>query len=394
MAVGTSFETPPVSLSKLLVLLAAGCLTTMTGGIVSPVFPEMVQQLRLDPQWAGTLLSMHALTIAIFTPLLGILADRVGNLRVMVPSLFLYGVFGTAGAFMHSFLPLLVTRGLLGAASGGVAAAAIGTLGRMYEGEARSRILGYATSAMTTVGILVPLVGGWTGQNHWQYAFYPYSLGIPLALIAALVLTGQPQAANAGVGQTSGLWQIVKQPRTGRLLLTLTLSAGIVYAVIVYTPLYLKETIGAGPQLNGIVLALRGVGAAIASATLASRISKRIGVSQTIALGFLLMALTLWTLPYPEKLNAIMVMAILFGVGFGIAVPNLYDGLAEQAPPHLRSSVLALGTGGNSLGQFLSPVLLGPIWHAYGFTIVFYVTAGVSFVVGCLSLLDRPRQRN
>ncbi|NJO76604.1 MAG: MFS transporter, partial [Leptolyngbyaceae cyanobacterium RM1_406_9] len=143
-------------LPKLLVLLAAGCLTTMTGGIVSPVLPEIVQQLQLDPRWAGLLVSMHALAIAVCTPLFGILADRVGKLKVLIPGLALYAIFGAAGAWMQSFLPLLATRALLGAASGAVAAATIGLLGTMYEGEARSRILGYATSAMTTASILIP----------------------------------------------------------------------------------------------------------------------------------------------------------------------------------------------------------------------------------------------
>jgi MFS transporter, ACDE family, multidrug resistance protein len=384
---------PSRQLSNLLVLFAAGCLTTMTGGIISPVLPEMVEQLHLSPQWAGTLVSMHALTIALSTPLLGILADRVGNLRVMIPALVLYGLFGTAGAFMQSFFPLLLMRGLLGAASGGVAAASIGMLGSMYEGDARSQLLGYATSAMTTVSIIVPLVGGWVGREHWQYAFYLYGFGIPLALIAAFVLPRKSKQSTATLsrGETATLIPILRQPRTLHLLLTLTLAAGIVYAVIVYTPLYLKATIGADSQLNGVVLALRGVGAAIASAVVASRLAKWMGVAQAIALGFFVMAVTLVTLPHLEQLSAVMAMAVLFGLGFGITVPNLYDGLANQAPPELRSSVLSLGTGGNSLGQFLSPVLLGPIWHTFGFVALFYVAAGISLAVGCLNLLDRQR---
>ena len=376
---------------KLLVLLAAGCLTTMTGGIVSPILPEMIQQLQLNPQWAGMLVSMHAITIAIFTPLFGILADRVGPLRVMIPSLCLYAVFGTAGAFMGSFWPLLAARGLLGAASGAVAAASIGLLGTMYQGEVRSRVLGYATSAMTTASILVPLLGGWVGQIQWQYAFYLYGLGLPLACVAAPILANRSsqRASSLEAGQTQTLIKILRQPRTLRLLLLLALASGIVYAVIVYTPLYLKATIAAGPQLNGMVLALRGIGAAIASALLASRMGKAIGVNRTIALGFVVMALTLGVLPFQTDIHSIMLTALLFGAGFGIVVPSLYDQLANEAPHELRASVMAIGTGGNSLGQFLSPVILGPIWHAFGFTAVFFVAAGVALSVGTVNMVRK-----
>ncbi|MBD2089045.1 MFS transporter [Microcoleus sp. FACHB-1515] len=376
---------------KFLVLLAAGCLTTMTGGIVSPVLPEMIQQLDLNPQWAGMLVSMHAITIAIFTPILGILADRVGALRVLIPSLGLYAVFGTAGAFMPSFWPLLAMRALVGAASGGIAAASIGLLGTMYQGDERSRILGYATSAMTTASILVPLIGGWVGQIQWQYAFYLYALGLPLALIAVPILSSKStqRASSIESGQMRTLVKLLKQPETLRLLLLLVLAASVVYAVIVYTPLYLKQTIGAGPQLNGVVLALRGVGAAIASAVLASRIGKAIGVDRTIALGFVLMALTVGILPFQSDIHSIMLTAVLFGVGFGITVPNVYDGLANQAPQEFRASVMAIGTGGNSLGQFLSPVILGPIWNSFGFTVLFFVAAGVSLLVSAWMLLRK-----
>ncbi len=372
---------------KLLVLLAAGCLTTMTGGIVSPVLPEMVQQLQLDPRWAGTLVSTHALAIALFTPVFGILADRIGKIKVLLPALCLYAVFGSAGAFMQTLPTLLVTRGLLGIASAGVAAATIGILGTMYDGEARSRVLGYATSAMTTVSILVPLLGGWVGSSNWQYAFYLYGLGLPVALLATLILTGKSaqSAPTITADQGKKLLQVIRQPQAIRLYVTLALAAAIVYAVVIYTPLYLKEAIGAGPLLNGSVLAVRAVGAAIVSALAASRLAKRLGTNRAIALGFTLMALTLATIPLLDQLRWILPTAVLFGMGFGIVVPNVYDSLASIAPVELRASVLAIGTGLNSLGQFLSPLLLGPIWKSVGLTSVFYAAAALALVIAILN---------
>jgi MFS transporter, ACDE family, multidrug resistance protein len=359
------------------------------------VLPEIVQQLQLDPRWAGLLVSMHALAIAVCTPLFGILSDRIGKLKVLIPALVLYAVFGTAGAWMQSFLPLLATRALLGAASGAVAAATIGLLGTIYEGEARSRILGYATSAMTTASILIPLVGGWVGQYHWQYAFYLYGFGLPLAAIAAVMLKEQKsgQSSVIAAGQTQQLLQILRQPRTLQLYLTLALAASIVYSVVIYTPLYLSAAIGATPLLNGSVLAVRAIGAAIVSALVASRLAKAVGTERAIALGFVLMSLTLVTIPFLDQLEWIMPTAVLFGMGFGVVVPNVYDRLADQAPSELRSSVLAIGTGCNSLGQFISPLVLGPVWKYAGLPPVFYVAAAVALGTGVLNLLQRSKIR-
>lgn len=384
----------PKQTSKLLVLLAAGCLTAMTGSLVSPVLPDIVEQLDIDPQWAGMLVSMHCLTIALFSPLWGILADRIGKLRVLIPSLILYALFGSAGALMQGFGPLLLTRGLVGAASGGIAAASIGLMGNMYEGETRSRILGYATSALATTSIFFPLLGGWVGSTHWQFAFCLYGLALPVALFAALILREKPhqKTSSIALGQNEKLLQSLRQPSTLTLFLALGLTSAVFYVVIIYAPLYFKATIGAGSVLNGAILASRAIGAAIVSALGASRLARRLGIPQALALGFILMALTLIVIPVLREISWILLTAVIFGAGFGIVMPNLYDALAKLTSQELQASILAIGTGFSSLGQFLSPIFLGPVWKHSGIT-VFYVGAFVAIVTAVLSLIQvKPSQ--
>lgn len=375
---------------KLCVLVAAGCLTTMTGGVVSPVLPEMMQQLNFDRQWAGTLVSVHALAIALFTPLFGILADRIGKLKVLIPALVLYAIVGSAAAFVPDLSWLLVLRVSLGVTSAAIAAASIGLLGTMYEGEARTRILGYATSAMTTASILIPIIGGWVGSFHWRFAFLLYGLGVPTAILALLILDEKQgtQASLLSSGQNKLLLQTVRQVSALKLYMTIMLAAAVVYAVVIYTPIYLNTVIGAGPALNGFVLGIRAIGAAVVSAFLASRIAKLIGTMQTVGLGFVIMAMMLATIPFLTQLAWILPTAVLFGMGFGIAVPNIYSALAMLSPSEVRSSVLAIGTGANSLGQFLSPIVLGPIWDNIGLSSVFFAASGVAMAVGFLVWLQ------
>ncbi|MBF2084038.1 MFS transporter [Thermoleptolyngbya sp. C42_A2020_037] len=373
---------------QLLVLLAAGGLTTMTGSVVTPVFPEIVRDLQLDRSWAGMLTSTHALTTALFTPVFGILADRVGKRTVMLPALLCYALFGVATIFMTTLPTLLLMRGLIGAASGAVAAATIGLLGTMYEGDERSRILGFATSAMTTAAIIFPLLGGWVGRNQWQHAFYLYLLGIPLMAIAALVFREEPRnTSGAGLSDTGGLLPVVRQPSVLMIYFFLAAAALVMQATVAYAPIYLKETIGADPALNGVVLGLRAAGAAVSSAVLASRLARRLNNRRgAIALGFCLMGLTIATIPSLTQIFVILPVAALFGAGFGIITPNLYDLLADQAPAELRASVLAIGTGFNSLGLFSAPLLLGPIWKNVGLPSVFYLAAAIALLVSLLSL--------
>ncbi|NEP01815.1 MAG: MFS transporter [Symploca sp. SIO2E9] len=372
--------------SKLLVLLAAGSMTTMAGGVVAPILPEMIQQLQLDPAFAGLLVSIHCLTIALFSPPLGILADRFGRLSVLIVSLVVYGICGATGALLSTLVPLLVVRGLLGAASGGIAASALGLLGSMYEGEARSQALGYATSTLTMAGIAFPLLGGWVGAINWQFAFYLYGLALPIAGVAAFVLgeKQQPRAKPISKDSSNKLSSVLGNRRTLRLLLTLALSSIAMYAVVIYAPIYLKEKIGAGTLTNGIVLASRALGAALISAFGSKWLARTLGTVQAAAVGFGLMAVTLTTIPHLSQFNWILLTAVIFGVGFGIVLPTLYNALATLAPSELKSSVLAAGTGAGFLGQFLSPVLLGPLLPYGGLEGVFYAAAIVAIMSGLL----------
>jgi MFS transporter, ACDE family, multidrug resistance protein len=253
--------------------------------------------------------------------------------------------------------------------------------------------LGYATSAMTTAAIIFPLVGGWVGGMQWQYAFYLYGFGVPLAIVAALGLkeAASRSSTTLAVDQKQQLGNSLRNLNVITLYLFIWAAGMIVYTVVVYTPLYLKQTIDASPELNGFVLAVRLVGAALISAFGASHIARRIGRGRAVAFGFSLMAITLAIFPFLTQLVLIIPTAVLFGAGFGIITPSLYDALASLAPLEVRASVLAIGTGFNSLGQFVSPVILGWIWKYAGLPMVFYVAAGMAMVASGLSLIQRER---
>ncbi len=388
---------PRQPLPLLAVLLAAGTLTAMTGGVVSPVFPEVVESLRVDPQWAGLLVSMHTLTTALFSPVFGILSDRLGKRQVLVPALVAYAVFGMAGALASGFWGMLAARALVGIASGGIAAASIGLLSTLYDGEARSRMLGYATSALATTSIFFPLLGGWLGTFQWQYAFWLYGLGIPTAIAVVLIIPERETASGDGIALPQGeqrqeLLRMLRRPSIVMLLATLLLASAVFYVVIVYAPLFYKQAIDADPTVNGAILAARAIGAAIISAVGASRLAKWIGRSKAIATGFLLMALMLMTIPFLTQVPVILLTAVGFGLGYGLVMPNLYDSLAILTTNDLRTSVLAIGTGMANLGQFISPLLLGPVWK-YGGIQVFWLGAGLSLAIALVGGLKRSPGR-
>jgi len=369
----------------LLVLLLAGGLSSATGTIVAPVFPEVIDQFQVGSQWAGVLVSAHTLTLALASPTLGLWADRIGGGPILVGSLLAYGLFGGLGGLSQGFWGMLWCRVLAGAAGGGIAAGAIGLLSILYASEVRSRLMGYAASVLSMATVIFPILGGWLGLYGWRWAFCLYGLGIPVALAAWLVVPTAvtPTTKTVDLSQTEGIGQLLRQRRIAALLLALGIASALFYVVVVYAPLYLKATIGASSIFNGAVLACRAIGAAMISAVGAHRLAGRIGRGSAIATGFLLMALTLGSIPHVQHPPLILLTALGFGLGFGLVMPNFYNALADRSPLRQRTGILAIGTGAASLGQFISPLLFGPVWTLGGIG-VFYVAASVAATIGIL----------
>ncbi len=382
---------------RFLYLLVSGSLTVMTGGVLAPILPAMITQLPLDEAWAGILVSTHYLMLALFSPLLGLLADRFGKLRLLSLSLFIYSFLGMAGALLTDFGWLLLDRALLGIATSGIAAGSLGLLTSMYRGGDRTQAIAYVSVTLTLANIFYPLLAGGLGAIHWQLAFTLYGVGIPLAALAWVIYRpkhqsrpqvekNEPDTAGNGddMGKPMNLKVIFSEPAILTLLFSLIMVSAIVFGMVVYLPIFLQSRLGTDVGVNGIVLACMAIGSALSAVLALKRLTQRLGVFRVIPLGLGLMALILVIMPTLSQLSAIIVAATLFGIGFGVVTPSLYNGLANLTPNELQSSILATGIGAGFLGQFISPLFFGQILGLSSIVGVFYAAAIVSLGTGLL----------
>ena len=81
---------------------------------ITPAFPQISRELGVSPARIGWLISAFTVPGVFLTPVLGVAADRWGRKQVLVPSLLLFAVAGTACAFATDFQTLLGLRLLQG----------------------------------------------------------------------------------------------------------------------------------------------------------------------------------------------------------------------------------------------------------------------------------------
>ncbi|MEZ5215938.1 MAG: MFS transporter [Ilumatobacteraceae bacterium] len=124
--------------------------------LISPNIPDILADLGQPKSRAGLLVGIGPLPGVVVAPIIGILADRLGRRRVLVPCLVVFGVFGLVAAAAPDFGVMLVARFLQGVGSAGLINLGIVLIGDHWDGMERTRLVGRNAAVLTICLATVP----------------------------------------------------------------------------------------------------------------------------------------------------------------------------------------------------------------------------------------------
>lgn len=359
-------------------ILASAMLTLMAPAVVAPSLPTMERVFAAEP--GASLLVRLALTItslmiAVSAPVSGLVADRVGRRPLLVSSLALYAVSGTAGFFVTDLYVLVATRALLGVAIGGVMTAVSSTVADWFDGPERASFLGLQQAFASLGGVVFLPLAGVLATISWRVPFWLYSLAAVVALFAILAVRDRPR-------ETPTVAARERRAVTGRVFGIYALALGVTvmfYMAPTQVPFRL-ESLGIGPAVVGVVLAgstLSGLLGGLMFPVVRKRLRFTGIMTVSLALlgaGWLLVGSTGTVFGTAAGL-------LVGGTGVGLSVPNVTLRLSELASPAWRGRVLSGLVTGIFLGQFLSPLAVQPLIEAIGVGGAFTV-AGIVMATG------------
>ncbi|MFJ7155220.1 MFS transporter [Streptomyces sp. NPDC101118] len=366
------------------VLLLATTLTVMAGAIVMPVVEVIRGDLGISGTEAGLILTAHGLSLAVASPLTGWLVDRMGVRTPLAAGLVLYGLAGGAGLLTDSYVSLLLTRIVFGIGAAFVFTGTTVAVLALYQGPERDRVMGWRATAQSLGGVVWPLIGGALGGVSWHAPFAIYLLGVPLGLATLAALPDTRGAGGPAKGGT--VLQLLRQrPALIGFYLLQAVCSVLLYAIGVFLPQRLAELGVEEPFLVAlynvvmtVVMSLVGLVYAKLRAGLGYTLLLRLAAVAWVA-AFLILGVADQTL-------LLFLAPALFGLGLGMAFPALAVLIGEGAPPELRGQATSLSGTATFIGQFASPLLLGPLIGATSVTTGFLASAGLSAVVLLLLL--------
>lgn len=366
-------------------------------GLALPFLPFYIRELGVQGEaelarWAGITTSAAGLSLAIFAPLWGFLADRFGRKAMVVRAMLGGVVVLTLMAFAQSVEQVVALRLLQGALTGTIAASVA-----LVASVTPPHRTGY-TLGMMQAGVFVgfsfgPLVGGVLADRFGYRA--TFLAGAAMVLVGGLLVAfgtheGFRRADPATDGRNgSGLRDIL---RNSAYLSAIFVLFSIRFSDSLPTPAFplivrklhlLEETLN---SVTGSIIFCTGAAAALAAAVL-GRQSDRWGHKRVLMILSGATAVVLIATAFVRNLGQLFVVRALFGLTAGGMIPAANALICRFTTDRNIGKAYGIATSVASFGWFLGPLAGGYLAASRGLRTPFLVAGLCQIVVTGIVLL-------
>jgi DHA1 family multidrug resistance protein-like MFS transporter len=375
-------------------VLVAETLAILGFALSMPVIPLFLadeigikDQQRLK-MWTGLIQSCASVSLAVFAPVWGRLADIYSRRAMLMRAMFGGSVIVSLMSFVRAPWQLLALRTLQGCLTGTIAAASVLTIS-IAPKSSLTMSLGLLQTGIYVGNSLGPLAGGLIVDFRGHRTAF-LGTGLILLMAALIVLVGvkenprhaAPAESARGKGKLKrqGFFWDLKLPASNPNVMLL-LSVSFLFQMANTTanpilPLFLREIsansryIGAS---TGLILGLGAAAGALGS-LVSGKFSPRIGYWKTMLVCLAGGCLGVAPQAFAGSLSQLTVMHFFPSMFLGGIAPALQALLATHTDPDHQGRVFGLNTSVSSAGAALGP-LIGSATAMLSYRAIFPVTA-------------------
>ncbi|ALG10089.1 MFS transporter [Kibdelosporangium phytohabitans] len=347
-----------ISLGSLLFLIDTTAVTV--------ALPDIGRDLHasLTPlQWV---LNIYTAVLAALMLAAGSVADRHGHRAVYLAGLGVFAVASLACALAPTVTVLITARGVQGIGGAAMAVTTFALIGSSYDGRDRGIAIGIWGAVNGLAAAAGPMLGGLLTQYlGWQAIFLA---NLPLAALAiALTRTSVPAVPGTRGKRfdLAGTLALFRLATFNALIVCGTITAGV-FACLVYTSIWLQDTLRLGPVAAGLAMVPLAL-STFAASTLAGRrlqcVPPRIMITLGLLLGGAGSALQAG-LDNDSTATAILTGLVVSGLGVGLLMPATGAVLFASVPAERVGVAVGVSTTARQLGQTLGVAALGLVFQA------------------------------
>lgn len=153
--------------------------------IANVAIPTIAGDLAISPNQGTWVITSFTVSMAIFLPLSGWLARRVGEVRLFIAATLLFSLLSLACGLAPSLSALVFLRVLQGAVAGPMIPLSQSLLMHNYPKEKHGTALSIWSMTAVVAPVVGPLLGGWITDNYnWPWVFY---INVPIGLASVWI---------------------------------------------------------------------------------------------------------------------------------------------------------------------------------------------------------------
>jgi len=349
-------------------------LALMGFGISSPVIPLFLEEDIgiTDPKklkvWVGLVNSCAAITMAIFAPIWGHLADTFSRRAMLLRALFGGAIIIAFMSFVNSPWQFLVLRSIQGCLTGTIAAATVLTA-CITPAAQLAFTLGMLQTGIAVGSSLGPLVGGVVSDFLGHRAAF-FSTGLALALAGFIVLIWVKDDIRPSLGNKIKKFSLMPDFRpiasSPTLITMMLVTLGMQAANTVATPmlpLFLKEIAinvsGKSEYIGSSTGIVLGVGTAFTAlaAVLVGKFSPRIGYWKTLFICFAAGAVMTIPQTFVTSMLQLLILRALSSFFIGGTMPLINAVIAVSSEKKHQGTIYGVNASVASTGAALGPMI-------------------------------------
>ncbi len=338
--------------------------------------------------WTAVAASASGISMAIASPIWGMLGDRFGRKSMLVRSML--GGAITVGLifFAQNPIQLVILRFAQGATSGTIAAATA-----LVAAETpRHRVgwaLGVLTSSVALGGAVGPVVGGLAGAAFGlRIVFLAGGVLLLISTIPVFLVVKESERRIIEGPRPSSLAAVRSKPGLVRALAVLIGVQGLVTIVTSATQILvvlklIEIASSSASAAAGFAFGAQGV-ANSASAVGYTRLTSRFGYVRTIAVASLLLGGSVALLIVAPGAAGVVALVGLVGLFNGTVIPATAAMIGLETPREAQSTVFGFNASSVAVGFSIGPLIAGGVAASANVDTAFGVCAVLSLGLAAL----------
>lgn len=332
-----------------------------------PTAPFHITDLGGSTLQAGMFLGLLTFSSAMFAPLTGAIGDRIGHRKVLLMASAAIAVITVAYAIIESVPLILALAFVQGFFWSGMLSASNAYLLTIIPRSRRAEGLGYAGMASVFALGVAPTVGFQIYRAGWFWlAMTCLALNVAVFFIALFLESHK----HDGPHPPMTLRNII-EPRVIALATTLFLFSFGYGGLTSFSSLYADA---AGVTPRGIYLTTLAAAILLARPTL-GHLGDRYGYKRVFVPCTVLVAIALGILATTPGLTGMVISALTFGVGFGLAHPTFTAYVMAHVSDARRGAAFGTIIAAFDTGIGTGSTTMGWLIQHWGYAVAFGVAA-------------------